>query len=107
MIDNPTLINNNFIELNAKEEFKLINKAQNKTLPLVLGQTYYILSSKWFNQWKTYTEKDGPKPGFIENKNLLINPQSSIKIFQLKENQCENEDYIILSKSEWKLLCSW
>jgi len=90
-----------------------------------VGKPYYVLSSKWWEQWKAYThykdpsslsiydhnEEDGDgeekekeameAPGPIQNNDLL-NEEA-----QVTKGLCEGQDFVILGREMWELLVEW
>lgn len=95
-----------------------------QTSSLQQGDTWYVLSMRWWDLWKDYTLFDckadlpsqphhlsrscsgttkGEKPPNIDNSDLIIRPGCP----QLQSNLVENRDFILLNKEVWKLLYSW
>lgn len=95
-----------------------------QTSSLQQGDTWYVLSMRWWDLWKDYTLFDckadlpsqphhlsrscsgttkGEKPPNIDNSDLIIRPGCP----QLQSDLVENRDFILLNKEVWKLLYSW
>ncbi|XP_071961505.1 ubiquitin carboxyl-terminal hydrolase 15-like [Antedon mediterranea] len=91
-----------------KEIFDLI-----KT-PLRKGDTWYLVDSKWFKQWKKYVGYDSwdmynvgqetAFPGPVDNSQLLkLMDEGSV----LKENLIDDLDYVLVPTSAWEKLILW
>lgn len=81
------------------KEKAIIKHLERETSDLKLGETFYVISSKWLRNWKN---NDIPNPGSINNEFLL--EENSDKI---KRNCLENYDFSIISKEIWITLQSW
>jgi hypothetical protein len=90
---------------------KLFSQQQMK-----LGQTWYIVSSKWFKRWMEYTNYDGdnrhcvPKPGAIDNTVILEDSNTEGATTtepRIKRNSMEGYDYELLPENVWLTLYSW
>jgi ubiquitin carboxyl-terminal hydrolase 4/11/15 len=73
------------------------------------GDSFFLISQKWWNQWKMFVNfddaEDGPKepppkPNPIDNTDLLENGD-------LKRNLTESVHYSILFEPVWKALVTW
>lgn len=79
-----------------------------------LGQLWYVVSQRWWRQWKEYTSYDWysssdiakAKPGEITNDEIIESgdPPGEEKV---KKNSTENFDFVIVSEEMWKLLHHW
>ncbi|XP_064417656.1 ubiquitin carboxyl-terminal hydrolase 15 isoform X3 [Latimeria chalumnae] len=81
--------------------------------PLRRGDTWYLVDSRWFKQWKKYVGFDSwdkyqmgeqnVYPGPVDNSGLLKDddPQS------LKEHLIDELDYILVPIEGWNKLISW
>eukprot|EP00435_Cladocopium_sp_Y103_P043080 s142_g12.t1 len=89
-----------------------------QTSSLQQGDTWYVLSMRWWDLWKDYTlfepapqfqsrscsgTTKGEKPPNIDNSDLIIRPGCT----QLQSDLVENRDFILLNKDVWKLLHTW
>ncbi|KAL4226967.1 Ubiquitin carboxyl-terminal hydrolase 15 [Mactra antiquata] len=80
--------------------------------PLILGETWYILDTKWFKQWKTFVGYDqwdqygaaepSSNPGPIDNKPLYEEESK-----KLKEHLIDELDYTLMPDEGWDKLLSW
>ncbi|XP_048813987.1 ubiquitin carboxyl-terminal hydrolase 4 [Lagopus muta] len=78
-----------------------------------LGESWYLLSSRWFGLWKRYVGYDrwdvsgvgDPNlfPGPIDNACLLNDGESQ----SLKEHLIAQLDYVLVPSSAWQKLVSW
>ncbi|XP_030073101.1 ubiquitin carboxyl-terminal hydrolase 15 isoform X2 [Microcaecilia unicolor] len=81
--------------------------------PLRKGDTWYLVDSRWFKQWKKYVGFDSwdkyqmgdqnVYPGPIDNTGLLKDGDS----LSLKEHLIDELDYILLPTEGWNKLVSW
>ncbi|XP_078531753.1 ubiquitin carboxyl-terminal hydrolase 15 isoform X6 [Lissotriton helveticus] len=81
--------------------------------PLRKGDTWYLVDSRWFKQWKKYVGFDSwdkyqmgdqnVYPGPIDNFGLLKDSDSQ----SLKEHLIDELDYILLPTEGWNKLVSW
>lgn len=73
-----------------------------------LGQTWYIVSQRWWKQWKEFTGSDypRPRPGPINNDDIIESgdPPGEEKI---KKSATEDYDFHIVSTDIWNLLQHW
>jgi hypothetical protein len=84
---------------------------KDKTLSLQPGQTWYVLNTPWFNQWKEHvnfiespTHTAAPKPGKINNKHLIqkiLKTEDIPELFSvaMKEDLSEPDDYVVISET--------
>eukprot|EP01125_Pyxidicula_operculata_P014082 TRINITY_DN466_c6_g1_i1.p1 TRINITY_DN466_c6_g1~~TRINITY_DN466_c6_g1_i1.p1 ORF type:complete len:1521 (-),score=405.16 TRINITY_DN466_c6_g1_i1:30-4592(-) len=100
-----------------KEEKKIIERflEEYKSNPLQKNSRSYVVSEKWFKEWKEHVnsnedseESDETKHemsklvlGPIDNKSLL---REGSKLSIKKENQ---SDYIVISENAWNAFYSW
>ncbi|XP_024592239.1 ubiquitin carboxyl-terminal hydrolase 15 isoform X6 [Neophocaena asiaeorientalis asiaeorientalis] len=81
--------------------------------PLRKGDTWYLVDSRWFKQWKKYVGFDSwdkyqmgdqnVYPGPIDNSGLLKDGDAQ----SLKEHLIDELDYILLPTEGWNKLVSW
>ncbi|KAM4675534.1 ubiquitin carboxyl-terminal hydrolase 15 isoform 2-T2 [Discoglossus pictus] len=81
--------------------------------PLRRGDTWYLIDSRWFKQWKKYVGFDSwdkyqmgdqnVYPGPIDNSGLLKDSDTQ----SLKEHLIDELDYILLPTEGWNKLVSW
>uniref|UniRef100_A0A8C5MHD4 Ubiquitin carboxyl-terminal hydrolase n=1 Tax=Leptobrachium leishanense TaxID=445787 RepID=A0A8C5MHD4_9ANUR len=81
--------------------------------PLRRGDTWYLIDSRWFKQWKKYVGFDSwdkyqmgdqnVYPGPIDNSGLLKDMDTQ----SLKEHLIDELDYILLPTEGWNKLVSW
>ncbi|XP_029141116.1 ubiquitin carboxyl-terminal hydrolase 15 isoform X2 [Protobothrops mucrosquamatus] len=77
------------------------------------GDTWYLVDSRWFKQWKKYVGFDSwdkyqmgdqnVYPGPIDNSGLLKDGDCQ----SLKEHLIDELDYILLPTEGWNKLVSW
>ncbi|XP_054574892.1 ubiquitin carboxyl-terminal hydrolase 15 isoform X9 [Eptesicus fuscus] len=77
------------------------------------GDTWYLVDSRWFKQWKKYVGFDSwdkyqmgdqnVYPGPIDNSGLLKDGDAQ----SLKEHLIDELDYILLPTEGWNKLVSW
>ncbi|XP_065845344.1 ubiquitin carboxyl-terminal hydrolase 15-like [Oscarella lobularis] len=105
--DDPSSSSKSF---NIDDQFETIRNAVNRA-EMREGDTWYIVDSRWFKQWKRYVGWDtwdqsskgneSAMPGPIDNSNLLTESGS------LKQHLTETFDFVLLSEIAWKHLVSW
>ncbi|XP_065845579.1 ubiquitin carboxyl-terminal hydrolase 15-like isoform X2 [Oscarella lobularis] len=105
--DDPSSSSKSF---NIDDQFETIRNAVNRA-EMREGDTWYIVDSRWFKQWKRYVGWDAwdqsskgnesAMPGPIDNSNLLTESGS------LKQHLTETFDFVLLSEIAWKHLVSW
>jgi hypothetical protein len=95
------------------EEQKRLIKESKKD-ELILGATYYIISSKWYQAWQSYVDEkeESPKPGPIDNAHLIDADMKDFLTltpnFALLNRQFqEKADYELIHEDEWRLLKKW
>uniref|UniRef100_UPI00398F05F1 ubiquitin carboxyl-terminal hydrolase 15-like isoform X3 n=1 Tax=Pristiophorus japonicus TaxID=55135 RepID=UPI00398F05F1 len=81
--------------------------------PLKKGDTWYLVDSRWFKQWKKYVGFDSwdkyqmgdqnVYPGPVDNSGLLKDGDSQ----SLKEHLIDELDYILVPTEGWNKLVSW
>ncbi|GCB66809.1 hypothetical protein scyTo_0010148, partial [Scyliorhinus torazame] len=81
--------------------------------PLKKGDTWYLVDSRWFKQWKKYVGFDSwdkyqmgdqnVYPGPVDNSGLLKGGDSQ----SLKEHLIDELDYILVPTEGWNKLVSW
>ncbi|XP_053318592.1 ubiquitin carboxyl-terminal hydrolase 15 isoform X2 [Spea bombifrons] len=77
------------------------------------GDTWYLIDSRWFKQWKKYVGFDSwdkyqmgdqnVYPGPVDNSGLLKDADTQ----SLKEHLIDELDYILLPTEGWNKLVSW
>ncbi|XP_028401307.1 ubiquitin carboxyl-terminal hydrolase 15-like [Dendronephthya gigantea] len=77
------------------------------------GETWYLVDSKWFKQWKKYVgydswdvDKAGTKtmyPGPIDNSGLFADDNCE----KLKTHLIDELDYVLLPVEAWEKLAAW
>ena len=80
---------------------------------LVKGDTWYLVDTGWFKQWKIYVGYDSwdtssvgdetANPGKINNKPLFKESEPNV----LKEHLVEELDYWLLPEKAWQSLVKW
>ncbi|XP_077121486.1 ubiquitin carboxyl-terminal hydrolase 15 isoform X2 [Ranitomeya variabilis] len=85
--------------------------------PLRRGDTWYLIDSRWFKQWKKYVGFDSwdkyqmgdqnVYPGPIDNAGLLKVSFTDTDTQSLKEHLIDELDYILLPTEGWNKLVSW
>ncbi|XP_067854552.1 ubiquitin carboxyl-terminal hydrolase 4 isoform X1 [Heptranchias perlo] len=83
-----------------------------KTL-LKKGDSWYLIDSRWFKQWKKYVGFDswdmynvgerGMFPGPIDNSGLFAEVESQV----LKEHLIDELDYVLVPIDAWNKLVNW
>jgi hypothetical protein len=94
-----------------KEQQSIIRKleAESSQRGLQAGDTWYIMSAKWWEAWKLYVEyESGTKfssdpPGPIDNIALVTPNDHTV----LRNNALESFDFILISEDIWKTLHRW
>lgn len=94
------------VKISAKDQWNKIQKIANKEVELNPDKLYYIISMKWFSQWKDFVN-GGSRPGAIDNSDIISDETIKSNSPQLKMNLQENIDYNILSSEEWHKLHKW
>jgi ubiquitin carboxyl-terminal hydrolase 4/11/15 len=86
-------------------------EAQKKTIedivfskaPINAGDTYYIISKKWFRDWESFVQApdSGDAPGPIDNQSLISDGDT------LRIAAEEYRDYELIAEEAWNLLYQW
>ncbi|XP_022252353.1 ubiquitin carboxyl-terminal hydrolase 15-like isoform X3 [Limulus polyphemus] len=81
--------------------------------PLKKGDTWYLIDSQWFKQWKKFVgyddsdvssvKEDEVHPGPIDNSALYKEDGSG----ELKDRMMDEMEYVLLPQEGWNLLHSW
>uniref|UniRef100_A0A8C5F8B6 Ubiquitin carboxyl-terminal hydrolase n=1 Tax=Gadus morhua TaxID=8049 RepID=A0A8C5F8B6_GADMO len=81
--------------------------------PLRKGDTWYLVDSRWFKQWKKYVGYDSwdkyqmgdqnVYPGPVDNAGLLRDGD----VLAIKEHLIDELDYILIPTEGWNKLLSW
>ncbi|KAK9976730.1 hypothetical protein ABG768_021935 [Culter alburnus] len=78
--------------------------------PLCRGETWYLVSSDWFKQWKKYVGFDRRQTG---DQNISPGPVNNYSLFNvgdkmdLKEHLIDELDYIAVPTEGWNKLVRW
>ncbi|XP_062338789.1 ubiquitin carboxyl-terminal hydrolase 15-like isoform X4 [Osmerus eperlanus] len=77
------------------------------------GDTWYLVDSRWFKQWKKYVGYDSWEkqqmgdqnvyPGHVDNSGLLRDGD----VLAIKEHLIDELDYILVPTEGWNKLVSW
>ncbi|XP_075618078.1 ubiquitin carboxyl-terminal hydrolase 4 isoform X2 [Balearica regulorum gibbericeps] len=77
------------------------------------GESWYLVDSRWFKQWKKYVGFDtwdmfgagdpGLFPGPIDNSGLFGDPEAQ----SLKEHLIDELDYVLVPTEAWNKLVTW
>ncbi|XP_049683070.1 ubiquitin carboxyl-terminal hydrolase 4 isoform X1 [Accipiter gentilis] len=77
------------------------------------GESWYLVDSRWFKQWKKYVGFDswdmfgagdpGLFPGPIDNSGLFGDPETQ----SLKEHLIDELDYVLVPTEAWNKLVKW
>ncbi|XP_008497301.2 ubiquitin carboxyl-terminal hydrolase 4 isoform X1 [Calypte anna] len=77
------------------------------------GESWYLVDSRWFKQWKKYVGFDSwdmfgagdPSlyPGPVDNSGLFSDPETQ----SLKENLIDELDYVLVPTEAWNKLVTW
>ncbi|KAK2534482.1 Usp4 isoform A [Columba livia] len=77
------------------------------------GESWYLVDSRWFKQWKKYVGFDSWDmagaddpclfPGPVDNSGLFSDPESQ----SLKEHLIEELDYVLVPTEAWNKLVTW
>ncbi|XP_062923797.1 ubiquitin carboxyl-terminal hydrolase 4 isoform X1 [Mobula hypostoma] len=80
---------------------------------LVKGDSWYLIDSRWFKQWKKYVGFDnwdtynvgerGMFPGPIDNSGLFAEVESQV----LKEHLIDELDYVLVPTEAWNKFVTW
>ncbi|XP_067908180.1 ubiquitin carboxyl-terminal hydrolase 4 isoform X2 [Heterodontus francisci] len=81
--------------------------------PLKKGDSWFLIDSRWFKQWKKYVGFDswdmynvgerGMFPGPIDNSGLFAEVESQV----LKEHLIDELDYVLVPTEAWNKLVNW
>ncbi|XP_072175057.1 ubiquitin carboxyl-terminal hydrolase 4-like [Diadema setosum] len=81
--------------------------------PLVKGDTWYLIDSRWYKQWKKYVGydswdvynmgNDASNPGPVDNSGIFVDGQ----VGTLKEHLIDELDYVLVPTEAWNLLTKW
>ncbi|XP_074692390.1 ubiquitin carboxyl-terminal hydrolase 4 isoform X4 [Strix aluco] len=77
------------------------------------GDSWYLVDSRWFKQWKKYVGFDswdmyaagdpGLFPGPIDNSGLFGDPETQ----SLREHLIDELDYVLVPTEAWNKLVTW
>ncbi|OPJ80763.1 ubiquitin carboxyl-terminal hydrolase 4 isoform A [Patagioenas fasciata monilis] len=77
------------------------------------GESWYLVDSRWFKQWKKYVGFDSWDmagaddpclfPGPVDNSGLFSDPETQ----SLKEHLIEELDYVLVPTEAWNKLVTW
>jgi hypothetical protein len=95
----------------ASTQAKELGKARKKITSPSLGQTWFVVSAKWYELLNKFLASAGsdataPSPGPIANGELIheASPKDSP---QLKQGLQDTADYVLVNEHEWTLLFNW
>ncbi|CAO2819358.1 unnamed protein product [Amaranthus hypochondriacus] len=87
------------------------------------GNLYYVVSYRWFMNWRRYTGQDDDcemnesapeilnavdRPGPIDNSDLILNVNDGdIDNIELIRTLEEGQDYVLVPEAVWKKLLEW
>jgi len=99
------------------EQRRLFKEELDKHPSLEQDERVYLISAKWYKNWKDLVNFDKPEENVNEDniENCNVTPIDNSLLFQnaneegssLKPDLKEDEDYCILPESNWKLLYKW
>ncbi|KAL5726749.1 ubiquitinyl hydrolase 1 [Ranunculus cassubicifolius] len=97
-----------------EEEKRIINHLNQQSSPIKEGDTYYILSNRWYMEWLKYTVQDAeehsqaapPRPAQIDNHHLVDTNHKGDDLQILRSAQ-EGTDYVLVPLDVWKKLYDW
>ncbi|KAF8108974.1 hypothetical protein N665_0104s0281 [Sinapis alba] len=89
--------------------------ASELTTYLSEGDSYFVISKRWFTSWQKYIEpslggapRPRPRPGPIDNNDIIIDDDTtSDDDPQLRRFLVEDEDYVLVPPQFWKTLLEW
>eukprot|EP01126_Amoeba_proteus_P022671 TRINITY_DN22860_c0_g1_i1.p1 TRINITY_DN22860_c0_g1~~TRINITY_DN22860_c0_g1_i1.p1 ORF type:complete len:147 (-),score=41.47 TRINITY_DN22860_c0_g1_i1:48-431(-) len=97
-----------------------IRKVREEENEIKVNDTFYLVSAKWWNDWKDYVSwdiEDGYYSGkrkCTEMESGVIEPPSSIDNHDLLDDSLrvraellEGEDYILVGQRSWSMFKSW
>lgn len=100
----------------SREEQKQFVKSCLNSETLHEGDTWFLLSSKWFNLWKEYVLYDvegleevetQEELSAIDNTDLLDDTTPAAAPPTLKSNLQDEQDYVLLPASVWGKCLKW
>jgi ubiquitin carboxyl-terminal hydrolase 4/11/15 len=77
------------------------------------GDTWYLVDTKWFKQWKKYVGYDSWDTSFVGDQSANPGPIDNSPLFkegskeQLKDHLIDELDYVLLPREAWDKLVSW
>jgi ubiquitin carboxyl-terminal hydrolase 4/11/15 len=97
-----------------KEEWNYIEELRKKLNreKLEIGQTWYLLNSKWWNLWKKYTSYNSSS-NYSINSTILLGPIDNNELIDpetdgiIKRKCIEPYDFITISEEVWMTLQEW
>ncbi|XP_065605504.1 ubiquitin carboxyl-terminal hydrolase 4 [Cyrtonyx montezumae] len=81
--------------------------------PMRLGESWYLLASRWFSLWKRYVGYDRWDVSGVGDPNLFPGPMDNACLLgdgeapSLKEHLIAQLDYVLVPSSAWQKLVSW
>ncbi|OXB78629.1 UNVERIFIED_CONTAM: hypothetical protein H355_002594 [Colinus virginianus] len=81
--------------------------------PMRLGESWYLLASRWFSLWKRYVGYDRWDVSGVGDPNLFPGPMDNACLLGegeapgLKEHLIAQLDYVLVPSSAWQKLVSW
>mmetsp|Transcript_68805 Transcript_68805/g.191981 ORF Transcript_68805/g.191981 Transcript_68805/m.191981 type:complete len:1156 (-) Transcript_68805:1192-4659(-) len=90
------------------EEETAIDDLSDSNGSLKAGQNYFLVSSRWWRQWKQYTTRGGQRPGPIDNSSLLQDSlDDTSDTVTLRRGVMERTDYYTLGPEAWDQMAKW
>ncbi|CEI95348.1 hypothetical protein RMCBS344292_09537 [Rhizopus microsporus] len=87
-------------QLPKEEQFNYIKEIKNSTR-LEQDEKWFLISTKWYNDFKSYCRGDIDRLSTIDNSSLFD------KDYRVKGNLICGKDYILLPKRAWESLIEW
>eukprot|EP01087_Luapelamoeba_hula_P007900 TRINITY_DN1943_c0_g1_i3.p1 TRINITY_DN1943_c0_g1~~TRINITY_DN1943_c0_g1_i3.p1 ORF type:complete len:1256 (+),score=322.20 TRINITY_DN1943_c0_g1_i3:123-3890(+) len=92
----------------AEEEKRILKDMDWEAERVKKDETWFILSSRWFSQWKDFVNYDGynyegPRPGPISNDYLIR--QGTMDY--IRKDFSEGQHYEIIPERVWRALFTW
>ncbi|XP_071952506.1 uncharacterized protein [Antedon mediterranea] len=82
--------------------------------PLRKGDTWYLVDSRWFKQWKKYVGYDRWDMNNVGHSNVFPGPVNNSQLLTvvngdsvLKENLIDDLDYVLVPTTAWKKFVLW
>ena len=101
---------------NIEDEKKIIKDLESDN-KLKAGQTWYLLSARWWKQWKEYVHYDWysqsgfnttkTAPPSIDNTLFIEDEEPGSNDHKVRKSAMENYDYTLITEPMWQCLHSW